>query len=446
MVINSKLVWKVFSAILFIVVSGLVLFFAYGYRFDFKKNIIQQTSIIDIKSRISDVVLSVDGNDSQTSLPFQVKNILPGTHRIKIAKAGFSTFERVLQVNVDKVSIIEQVILVPQLISKYTKPVYELPAEKTVYYGDHYLLALQPGQNEMGIVVMDEAGKVKEDEMQFFKPVSEVISLFPGEKFILRFDDNLYGYVDFPGKYFKLITSPVGEVSKLLVDKKRGLVFLLSGQQLLRIEMDTLFNDNQPDFSRMSIASGVQDFVIDGTGWVYYLKNGLMWRVNYDGSEDGLLEDNGMRYKNIAVYGDSVRMFILRTVDDERLLLVQSDENKFDIVSTDLKGKPLLSENGMMVFGENDGNIFSYSRYGREKTLLINLQNEFVLDGWMAGDSYFVFRNQDKMQIMDVYGEEPMLMGEGIGADLKVFVNDEAIYYEKEAKLNAIHFMDALEN
>ncbi|MFA5160500.1 MAG: hypothetical protein WC484_08375, partial [Candidatus Omnitrophota bacterium] len=127
--------WRISTLILYIIVSGLTLFFAYGYRYDFQKSNVQKTSIIDIVGEEQPAVITLDGVSQAQVIPAQIKNVLPGIHLLSVAEDGFLPWQREIEVAADLVSIVDDIYLVPNGVSENAKKIKEFSSEQNVYAG-----------------------------------------------------------------------------------------------------------------------------------------------------------------------------------------------------------------------------------------------------------------------------------------------------------------------
>jgi len=86
--------------ILFFVISFLVLFFSFGYRFSFERGIFIHTGSITIKSNPKDVRILIDGNDVPPGLinivnqSYHITGLRPGEHFLRIEADGYRPWER----------------------------------------------------------------------------------------------------------------------------------------------------------------------------------------------------------------------------------------------------------------------------------------------------------------------------------------------------------------
>lgn len=125
------------TILLFIIVSGAVLFYSLGYRVGPGWQI-QKTGGVFIHASVAGARVLVDGRTQKnTSLLAQnalVKNLIPGTHEIKVEKEGFWSWQKILVIAPEIVAS-RDVLLVPK------EPVVSSVATTTLEHFPHYFLS-----------------------------------------------------------------------------------------------------------------------------------------------------------------------------------------------------------------------------------------------------------------------------------------------------------------
>lgn len=99
----------------FAVVVAMVILYAAGYRWYHQKLV--KTSIIAFVSYASQVQLFFDDVLVADALPFQITSVLPGMHKVRIEKNGYTTWQKAVTVDEDTVTRIDHVLFVPTTLS-----------------------------------------------------------------------------------------------------------------------------------------------------------------------------------------------------------------------------------------------------------------------------------------------------------------------------------------
>ena len=97
--------------LIFIITLPFVVFYSLGYQFNPNLKQFQRTGIISIKSFPSGVEIYLDGKRINRQTPFDIRNLLPGTYKIKLEKDGFYPYELSVEVRPSFVSVIDATLI-----------------------------------------------------------------------------------------------------------------------------------------------------------------------------------------------------------------------------------------------------------------------------------------------------------------------------------------------
>ena len=107
---SRKVIFVIFLVVFFISAPAVVLYTA-GYRYDFGTGRIVQTGILSVSSTPKGAQILMDGTATGFSSPAVIKNVLPGDHRIRLEKTGYSSWEKVLPVTSRSTTFADDVVL-----------------------------------------------------------------------------------------------------------------------------------------------------------------------------------------------------------------------------------------------------------------------------------------------------------------------------------------------
>ena len=105
--------------LLFVFATGYALLAAYGYQIDLLHQNIVKTSIIDVSIALEDVEIYFDEDLVAEKAPFQIKNVKPGLHEVKILKDGFTSWNKQVVVAEDVVTQLNDILLLPLDLELY---------------------------------------------------------------------------------------------------------------------------------------------------------------------------------------------------------------------------------------------------------------------------------------------------------------------------------------
>ena len=116
--IKRRVLFIIFS-FLFVILSGVLILYALGNRFNFKTLTIEKTGGIYIISHPSNAALTLDGkpiaNASNILTPGTlIDNLTSGRYKVTVSENGYSIWKKNIEVNPGLVSVYDSVVLVPQ--------------------------------------------------------------------------------------------------------------------------------------------------------------------------------------------------------------------------------------------------------------------------------------------------------------------------------------------
>lgn len=453
MFLSAKLFWKIFSAVLFVLISGLVLFFAYGYRYDFEDQEIQKTSIIDFQHKFVDVQVLVDGAEVISSMPFQFKGVLPGIHEVEVRKDGFYSWSRRVKVVDDRVSIIDDVLLIPENLERFYEEKMVIDGEEEVIFGNGFMLLFSPGIEEMKVVAFGDKAKISIEDIKLFEPAERVLMTHDRQTFLLQFSPVLYAFTDMSEKTVKVFYLPEG-VNKIVADRYSDKVYFLLDSALYGVTYGDLAKKVPEDLADFLIAKDVFDAETDFYGGVYYIVGGSLFSANYQGEVSQVLlkgpaKSDGLKNLAIREAGD-YRTLIVRTDSDQRFLYVFGRNKVVDLVTAGLRGIPYFA-NGFIAYGNDQGMLFVYDIEQGVKNFIFqqngdSLSGGFEVIGWYANDNYILLRDESGSVYVCALNTAKLQLIRSEFAGEMVRSKGYTLYFYDEKALESLYFEDAMRN
>lgn len=395
--------WRAFVLILFLVFSVLTLFFAYGYQFDFKKRDFNKTSIIDITAREKEVSVTVDGTQQTETMPFQVKGVLPGKHELSVDKNGFQPWIRVIDVEEDVVTIVNDVQLVPSEVEKSVKPLVDFTktGEKS-YFGNDYLVEIDAEGKILKLSTMYDDGSVKSEEIELFKAGIKDLQTLAGENFIIYFDDGGVSWVNFRDKKFISFNLPAGADAVKVGQERETVYFLLNGG-LYGVPF-RLLDDLPVDADKYLIIKRVEAYIPAFGGELYFISGGMLFKSDYQGRGKMLIDYAPGFYKNIDfLKGNEQGALVLRDMEEKRHLVLIGKSGRFTYLSGDLKGRPFFNGYDQMLYSLQSGEIFFYDLSLALNKLVEKKVDDFELLGWFSDRGHFLLKEGFAVKMSDVF-------------------------------------------
>jgi hypothetical protein len=180
--------------VVFLIITPMLIFDAYGYGFDFKKREIVKVGGISIKSVIPDVNVFVNNEYINKTAAFSkdllIQKLIPGEYIVRVEKTNYHPWEKTLKVDEQKVAKAENIYLFQENIPFETKKEninnFFLSEKKDsiIYLTNNQELILND------VTIVDST-----TSQQYFSDIED-INFFPNLDKILISDKNKYYYLD----------------------------------------------------------------------------------------------------------------------------------------------------------------------------------------------------------------------------------------------------------
>lgn len=397
----GRILLKTLGVLAFCAVSGYALFLAFGYNLDLQNRHIEKTSIIDVPGRYSEAMVYLDGKIIGNSLPLQIKDLVPGFYDLSISKLDYLPWSRNLQVHTDIVTKVDDVVLVPKNTEKLVQQLVHFPEKSRYFYGEDFFVVLTEGHDYLTLVYLLKEGTMKEEELKLSRQDVQDVRIYSSQKFLVTFSDNSYEWVEFNGPRFVDFQLPKG-ASELTFLPSRNAAYFLYDRRLYRVDIEQLPALDVKSLDEHLVATDVDQFDVHDDRLVY-LSGGLAYSANDTGKNIRLIDRSHklvyLRY--VPLSGSSVGLYVVRNVENGRLLYAVDERGISTLLTPKLKGEVYQDGSQRALFADESGNIFLYRPVLRKKLLVTTLPTDFSLLGLLFGDGHFAFGRQNRVFIAD---------------------------------------------
>lgn len=371
-----RLFFQVTVVFLFISATTYALLAAYGYQIDLLKQSITKTSIIDINSPLEDVNIFVDGEHKDVKAPIQIKSVEPGLHHVLIAKDGYITWERNIKVTEDFVAKIDDVLLIPEDITKIQTSI-PIDFEYTdILYNENLLIFLSREENKIYIYRINQEGgfdietiNYKMDQLKDNKAyiVGSNNIVFSDSKsaLLLNLQDKTVKTIQIPDEFSNFILSITSNLTGFYFnDNNLYAAKINEDGSFLEISLlyQSLTQIIEPTLDIFSLKGDT--FVLEGDHLFQYVNDQLVFidskvkslsGVSPNGRNIALLRENG----EIVIYdkfSNSKELLARFTLPVEKIEWYFDGKHIFLLKQNDLSLCDLTFENciNILVFDEND--------------------------------------------------------------------------------------------
>lgn len=124
--INARRLLAAAFILIFLIGAPLLVLYAAGFRWNFKKWAWQKTGSIYIEIEPKDADIILNGKKINAKIPSVINALSPNAYTIKIEKENYVSWERTIEVLPEKTSIIKDVVLLPKNIKRQKKIEYSI--------------------------------------------------------------------------------------------------------------------------------------------------------------------------------------------------------------------------------------------------------------------------------------------------------------------------------
>jgi len=310
-----------------------VLFLANGYKYDFVSNQIRRTGIIDVTFQDKLAQVYLDGKKLEGNLPFLASNVLPGKYNLVVAREGFWEWSKEIMVTENIISKVEDVLLYPldeHSISKVLLVTTDLKSD--------YLLRGE----------------------YFFKIQGENLNYGRLSKALTQAD-------------LKKLILPASDLQEIDVQLNKAFLTFNSGKHYM---LDLITGDLIESSNSKSLVYGLDK-------WIYYKKNLLaIFDINL---KEVLFAKEFVNEEIVAVkYFDmGGKAFLLLSMKGQTSgTLYQYVNQSLMEVSRNVTSAPFFDEHDNIVFLNEFGELWKYTKLNDRKLLLARFSSKIDLLGF----------------------------------------------------------------
>jgi hypothetical protein len=436
----GRLIWRIFILLLFVTVCAVTIFIAYGYQIDFKMRDVRKTSIIDVAVRRQDAQVLMDNTQEALRLPYQIKNVLPGEHFLVVNKAGFKPWMRKVIVIEDIVSIVNDILLVPENIGSYIRDMGEFSKDEKVIRGDDYLLHFLPGSKTIAITTIKDDGAVLAEEIDLSRGGLSDIAAFPRETMLLTFDDGSYAWANFHDRNFYFFTLLRGAAS-ISVNEEAEMLYFLEEGNLYGIALEKL-QGVKKSYDDYKLRENVSTYSTSLNGDIFFLSGGTLFKMNSQGRESRLVDFAAGAYKSLGmIQGKDYALLLLRGKDEKRRLILLNRSGAYTVLNDSVKGNPIVNSYDQILFA-TDGNVIYFidPNVQQAPKLVTRIKGDFEITGWFTDAGHFLIRQANLLILSDVFDANKYTLLDDVNDTDEFISYHEVLFILKKGLLSRLSF------
>lgn len=351
-----KIVLHIFGVILFIFATAYALLAAYGYQIDLLHQNIVKTSIVDISSKIKNVEVFFNDELVAKKIPYQIKNIEPGTHELDIYKKNFTKWHKSIEVFEDVVTKIDDVLILP---FDYEPYLYTLTLDfdfDDYLINNNFLIFISYNLNELSIYELNN------NQLKAIQKINIALA----NKQLFFIDDYRLGMKD--GEFITIIDLSNGNTQKIQI----------------------------PDeYDKFTVA-----YNPSLTG--YFINGGSIYKATISDdlkfSETTILTEDTTCISSFEVVSSYDHVFL--KCDNK---LFELKNNDAILIENSISLNPQISKNGSeLIYLNNDGEIILYNIYDGNKELLARFIEKINKITWHNNSKFIFIEKDNKLMICDL--------------------------------------------
>ncbi len=349
-------IYLVFCVIIFFVLLLIVLFYSFGYKYNPEQNKIIQTGTIVIKNMPKNTDIYIDGSLVKNNIDIsnffnnfiKIESLEPKTYNLKITKKDYLPWEKNIEVKGQKITEIENVILIKDKLSSNIVSRNIIDNNQTnIWPNDknNKIVYEKTINNKIGLFVFDLSEK-KENFLL-------LEDIFTKNKITYKLNNVIWSKND---KKILIETANKIDIARYIIDLSDGnKIYSLTnkikeinnnwnfifGNSLFYLENGIVNEMAYPDFASKSILSDISAFCVNENE-IYYIRN----------------NDNNLYFNRLnSINSESIIARMPDNFDSKKeTRLIKSNKNTF----------LALSSSGVLYFVSEKGETISINHFAKE--------------------------------------------------------------------------------
>jgi hypothetical protein len=442
----GNFILKFLTLTCFVAVCIAALFYAYGYQYDLRKQDVKKTSIIDLVGKSSEARVSLNGRQVSNFLPYQIKGVEAGTYLLSIARNGFRNWSRNIKVEVDIVTIVNDILLVPQVLDPYMKFIKSFDEKSVLNTSDDLIIAYKKGGSDINMLNMYYDGTFREDDIAIDGYEINGVTGLGNDRFLLHLGGGFTEYYSISGRKPEPFYNPQNAKNIRMDAAGENLFFVLDGD-LYMVPYSILEGGRKiDDFSGHKVLSGVENYAFGFGRNLYFICGGGLYGTDFSFGKAVPLSLSLDGFINLSfTKGHDFGALVTRNTSNKRSLYLMDKRGKvLTALSSDLYGKVFFNANDQLIYSEGNGKIFYYDPALKEKVFVKQAKQPFQIAGWFTDEGHFILRQGEFIKLADVFNanEYDLMTDEGIN---RIFVfNGNLFFLNSDGQLFSLNWKNSI--
>lgn len=386
------IVIHIFGVFLFLAAAGYALLTAYGYQVDLLNRNIVKTSILDIESKLDNVSVFIDEEFITDKLPYQVKNLSPGSHNLSVYRPGYIRWQKNIEIREDIVTTANGIIMVPEDVNKISDVIKEDFEFTDIVYNKKYILFIDKNLNKIHVYNFYNDGNYSIDHINYiFNNVSGPLYFADTDRVVIPYKDSAY-ILDLQNKSTKNIIIP-DEFNTFYVAYNPGLkAFYVNDGSIYTADIDEnssiksnslIYEFEDKVVDNFELIKNNSDIFLKFNNELFFYTEGELEKIDDNVIKNPVFSETGDIY--YIRKGQEIIKYNLQS--DKKKLLARFSE-KIDCIESYEKGKHIYIKKGdnLSICDIDFENCFDLLNVQPEKSLVI-----------MSGSPYFITADEEEV-------------------------------------------------
>ena len=280
-----RIIYLVFIAV-FLIIAPIITLYSTGYRYNFKKNKIEKTGILNIDSQPRGALIYLNGQ-YQNKTPARFTNLLPDRYQVKVEKDGYYPWQKDLEVKSNLTTFAKDIVLFKQ----------NLPVN--IVAGEINIFEISPNQGKIIYSLTNQ----NTEELRLINLKNQSDSL------IQQLNNRSYNQLEFvgwsPSQNKALLKEVIGDFNQYLI------------VDAVTLEIKELFDVTRLNFSQVNWPDSTDNYL-------YGLRQAVLYQIDLaNNSSRTLLSAN---IDNFQIKGEEI--YLITKIGSQAFLDKTSLQNQ----------------------------------------------------------------------------------------------------------------------
>ncbi len=406
MTLTQRRILYSFFFLIFFISAPLVILWAEGYKYNFKKHAFQKTGVIFIESKPSNAKIFLNNKKTDEKTTARLKNLLPGTYEIRLEKEGYQTWQKKVTVEESKTVFLQYV----RLFKNFETPIEKISAS-----------ILSHEKSGEKIIMLEEKLNKKELTVLSLNDYSKICSLpINNEPQLISISPQAeFAYLNFEANNPPLLINTTDIILNLNSCESYDLRNVVGSFNVLRWSKHSrngvafLLNKNKVSkfnlFSKESVdvltKNNILDFEQLNNSFYYLINDGekiIFEKEMLGGTQKATKIKEMPLAENIEFVGNYNDYFFIHDKTNNVFYQVNANEKseeKMKIIAEVKKVESTNKQNEFLLM--NDFEIYNYNVEKKQETLIVRVAEKIKAAHYYTLPTHILYLTEKELRVIE---------------------------------------------